>query len=90
MSNNGVLNDQDSNMLANAINHYHSIQHQEQLSLLISEQEYFFVKTYNLIPFKSGDSWCVLLGKDLQSGIVGFGETPHKAVLAFNKAYYSK
>lgn len=29
---------------------------------------------------KDGDSWCALIGKDLQDGTGGFGETPVKAV----------
>jgi hypothetical protein len=87
---NSILNENDSNMLANSINHYESIQHQEKLNLIISEQELIFVKTYNLIPFKDGDSWCVLLGKDIQSGICGFGETPLKAILDFNNNFLYK
>lgn len=85
---NNVLNDQDSNMLANAINHYQSIQHQEKLNLLITEQELMLVKTYNLTPFKDGNQWCVLLGKDLATGIAGFGETPYNSILDFNKNFY--
>ena len=37
--------------------------------------------------FINGKKWCVLYGKDLQDGIAGFGETPRKAVLDFNKAW---
>ena len=32
-----------------------------------------------------GNQWCVLYGSDLQSGIAGFGETPSKAMLDFDK-----
>jgi hypothetical protein len=83
----GVLNDEMSRMLANSIDHYQSIQHQEKLNLIVSEQELLFVKTYGLIPFKDGNSWCVLLGKDITTGICGFGETPLKAILDFNKNF---
>ena len=81
---NGVLNEEMSHMLANSINHFESIQHQEKLNLIISEQELLLVKTFGLKPFKDGDSWCVLLGDNLQIGIAGFGETPLKAIINFN------
>lgn len=86
--NSGILNDEMSHMLANSINHYESIQHQEKLNLIISEQELLIVKTFQLKPFKDGDQWCVLLGEDLQVGIAGFGETPMKAILDFNSAFH--
>ncbi len=85
---NGILNDEMSHMLANSINHYESIQHQEKLNLIMSEQELLLVKTFQLRPFKDGDQWCVLLGEDLQVGIAGFGETPLKAILEFNSVFH--
>jgi len=84
---NGILNEEMSHMLANSINHYESIQHQEKLNLIISEQDLIFVKTFNLKPFKDGNAWCVLLGEEQMSGIVGFGETPLKAILDFNRSF---
>lgn len=87
---NSILNDQDSSMLANSINHYASIEHQEKLNTIIGEQELQLVKTYNLKPFKDGDKWCVLLGENIQEGICGFGETPYKAILDFNCAFQRK
>ena len=35
--------------------------------------------------FKDGDSWCVLYGEDLQSGIAGFGDTIVEAAEEFAK-----
>ena len=35
-----------------------------------------------------GNQYCYLLGEDLQSGIAGFGETPHLAMLDFNESCY--
>ena len=37
--------------------------------------------------FVDGGQWCVLFGDNLQDGIAGFGDTPRKAVWAFNKAW---
>ena len=34
-----------------------------------------------------GDMWCALLGDDLQVGLAGFGETPAKAMYAFDAAW---
>lgn len=84
---NGILNDEMSHMLANAINHYQSIQHQEKMNLLVSEQELMYVKNFGLKPYKDGDAWCVLLGDDIASGVSGFGETALKAIYDFNKNF---
>ncbi len=34
--------------------------------------------------YPDGDQWCVLLGDNVQEGVVGFGDTPRKAVVNFN------
>lgn len=36
---------------------------------------------------KDGNQWCVLYGDNLQEGVAGFGDTPHLAILDFNKAW---
>lgn len=35
----------------------------------------------NIAPFKDGNQWCCLYGKDLMSGIAGFGDTPYLAAV---------
>jgi hypothetical protein len=37
--------------------------------------------------FLDGDSWCVLYGRDLQSGICGFGSTTLSAMAAFDRQW---
>lgn len=37
-------------------------------------------------PYLDGDSWCVLLGSDIQDGICGFGRTKFEALMDFMKA----
>jgi len=37
-----------------------------------------------------GNQWCVLYGDDLQSGIAGFGKSPHLAVMDFNSQWYKE
>jgi len=87
---NTILNDNDSNMLANSINHFESIRHQEKLNLIIAKQDLVFMESFNLKPFKDGNMWCVLLGENIQDGICGFGETPLKAILNFNHQFNCK
>ena len=82
----GILDKEYSHMLANSLDHYAGIEHQERLNILITEQELQYVKAFGLEPFKDGNSWCVLLGENIQEGICGFGETPMKAILDFNRA----
>ena len=36
-----------------------------------------------------GNQWCALYGKDLVVGVCGFGDTPEKAINAFNKNWLS-
>ncbi len=45
-------------------------------------------RTFTPRLFIDGNMWCALYGDDLQVGIAGFGETPHKAVMAFDDAFY--
>lgn len=36
-----------------------------------------------------GNQWCVLYGENLQDGVAGYGNSPHLAVLDFNKSWYA-
>ena len=83
----GVLNHEYSHALANWIDHKMSIEHQERLNLIVGEQQLSLVKAFGLIPKKDGEQWCYLLGENLQEGIAGFGDTPFKAMLDFNKNF---
>lgn len=40
--------------------------------------------------FLDGNRWCALLGDDIQTGICGFGASPHDACVRFDKAWYEK
>lgn len=81
------LTEQDSNLLLNQLSNNAVILHQEQLNVIVQEQELGYVKAFGLKPFKDGNQWCYLLGDNIQEGVCGFGETPYKAMLAFNKAF---
>jgi len=49
-----------------------------------------WVVVLGLTPRLDGDQFCFLWGKDLQSGVAGFGATPREAMLAFDSAMYAK
>ena len=36
---------------------------------------------------RDGDMWCALFGDNLQEGVAGFGESPAKAMWAFDTAW---
>ena len=63
---------------------------QSQLSASVEAEEYNLVKILGLVPYKDGSAWCVCWGENLTVGISGFGDTPYKAVLAFNRAMHTE
>ena len=72
---------------SNQRQHHNEIQHQMKVELLETEQQY---KRFSMIKprvFKDGDMWCVLYGENLIDGIVGFGETIHKAIMDWENAF---
>jgi hypothetical protein len=46
--------------------------------------------TYRPQLLPDGNMWCALYGEDLATGVVGFGETPAKAMAAFDEAWNSE
>lgn len=63
-------------------------------TLIIENQrayrECLWTTVLNLRPFKDGNKWCVLYGKDLMDGIYAFGDTPEQAVIKFDDAFRDK
>lgn len=39
---------------------------------------------------RDGNQWCALYGKNLQEGLAGFGESPQKAMQAFDANWYKE
>ena len=81
-----MLNEQDSNMAANAICH-------AVLMMQYSIQQAAECYTAPHVIHKprllqEGDQWCALLGDNLQSGICGFGNSPAEAMQAFDKEWH--
>lgn len=68
--------------------HFEEIQHSLKLDVLNTGIEYklFSILRPKICP--DGNRWCVLYGENLHDGIAGFGDTPHEAVLDWNKRWH--
>lgn len=81
-----MLNANDSNMAANAICHAANM---AQESIQQAAQCYTAPHViYTPKLYRDGNQWCALFGDELQSGVCGFGDSPHAAMMAFDKAWY--
>jgi hypothetical protein len=61
------------------------ILHQERMLTEAQRQRPFVLLQPKLYP--DGDQWCALYGDNIQEGVCGFGNTPHRASLAFDEAW---
>lgn len=79
------MNNQWSEIAANGIIHEarNAFQAWEMSAWDLSRPSVLFRPTLSA----DGDMWCALLGDNLQEGVAGFGETPAKAMEAFDKAF---
>jgi len=59
-------------------------------STAIEQQEHALFAMLKPSLQRDGNQWCVLYGEDLQTGVAGFGDTPHRAVLDFNASWYKQ
>lgn len=80
-----MMNDSDSYMAANSICHAADM-------AKASWQEAAWEQTRPSVVFKptlskDGNMWCALFGENLVDGVTGFGETPAKAMWAFDIAW---
>ena len=65
----------------------------EYHSRRINEQSLLADQTRPCILLKpkitlDGNKYCVLYGNNLMEGISGWGESPHKAMIDFDRVYY--
>ncbi len=82
-----MLNEKDSAMLREQLSWDYSRQHTEEMNYKVQKIEYALISSLGIKPYMDGNQWCFLFGEDIQSGVVGFGETPYKAMLDFNKNF---
>ena len=62
-----------------------------QIHAIATEQERarpFMILRPKIYP--DGNQWCTLYGDDLMEGVAGFGDTPEKAALDFDKNWYGQ
>ena len=69
-------------------NHDKDYTHQSEMNTLIEAEEYNLFSILKPTLSKDGNQFCVLYGDDLQVGIAGFGDTPYKAILDWNKEWH--
>lgn len=70
--------------------HHEVMQQSIRMQVLNESEEYNLFALLKPKIYKDGDQWCVLYGENIQDGIVGFGDTPYKAVLDWNRNWHVK
>lgn len=68
---------------------HETLRHQSDINYYVQREEFGLFEQLKPEIFKEGDQWCVLYGENLQEGICGFGDSPYKAILAFNKSWFT-
>jgi len=77
---------EDHNLYAGAECYYHAMQAKKEAEE--SRSELALISELGLEPIRDQNQYCFLWGKDLQSGIAGYGGSVAEAVIDFNKNYY--
>jgi len=63
---------------------------QRQIQLYYENLNYIATRpssVYKPRLFKDGDQWCALFGENIQEGVSGFGVSPEKAFLDFDREW---
>lgn len=66
---------------------YETLIAQSKLNTAIETEEMNLFALLKPKLFQDGNQFCVMLGDDIQNAICGFGDTPRRAVWAFNKEW---
>ena len=67
--------------------HHEEQRHYEEMCDLAEKRSLVLLGELKPKLSKDGNMWCFLYGTDLQEGVAGFGETPYKAMLDFEKNF---
>ena len=73
--------------MAQRYNHDKDYTHQSEMNRLIEAEEYNLFSILTPLLCRDGNQWCCLYGDNIQVGIVGFGDTPHEAVIDWSKSW---
>lgn len=68
---------------------HETLRHQSDIAYYVEREEYNLFSLLKPSLTKDGDQWSCLYGENLQEGVCGFGDTPYKAILNFNKAWHT-
>ena len=82
--------DEIRNVESSQRQHHEEMEHQSRSMTNALQEEYVMFSLLKPMIIQDGNQWCVLYGDNLQEGICGFGDTPHKAVMAWNCAWHEK
>ena len=67
---------------------HQDLEHQSKMNLLVEQEEYNLFALLKPKLVKDGNQWCCLYGENLQERILGFGDTPYLAILAWAKEWH--
>ena len=67
--------------------HHEVMLQQDRQFAVMQQAEYNLFSVLKPKLYKDANEWCCLYGDNIQEGISGFGETPHKAILDWNTAW---
>ena len=83
-----MLNDNDSNMAANAI--CNSVDMAKATWQEAAWEQMRPSVVFKPTLFRDGNMWCALFGENLQEGVAGFGPRPADAMWAFDTAWLTE
>ena len=83
-----ALDHEHSSMAMNAISHA-AMMCQSTIQQVASDYSLPSV-LYRPEVYQDGNQWCALYGKDIQSGVCGFGDSPREAMWDFDKNWSKK
>ena len=84
------LNKENQERLLSTLQHNAFLEHNMQQENLLNQQIYMFAQIFKVTPIKDGNQWCALIGKDLQEGIAGFGDSPFFAISDLYDNFHKK
>lgn len=70
--------------------HHEILLHQEKMCVAVESTEYNKFSILKPKLYMDGNEWCVLFGDNIQEGVAGFGKTPDKAVLDWNRQWFKE
>jgi hypothetical protein len=67
--------------------HHQEMEHYQEICNIEEKRMLTLLSVLNPKLSKDGNMWCFLYGEGLQSGVAGFGDTPYRAMVDFDKNF---